>query len=115
MGWIRWLPVWGWMVFSLLCYLAGEVSSKLWANVGERDCGDVPWLIVLIELIYGLSILGWLAALMQRNELANLATLWAMAAALSSVLAGVLLFHEQPTPSQWLGLVLALIVLYLLS
>jgi multidrug transporter EmrE-like cation transporter len=104
------------MLYSVLClipsiivYTLGEYYSKVWANK-PTILGCVPVLIC-----YGISGLLWLPALYYKNHLLILGFIWALLAAVATVLVSICFFGEPATPRQCLGLVLALVAVILLT
>lgn len=103
------MGIWEWLAFSMACYTAGEVSSKLWA------AKPAVALLVLMYASYVGSVTGWAMMLAERNELARMSTIWSLSAAIVSVLLGVAIFREHYSLEHWAGFGLALAAVYLLS
>jgi len=103
------IPALGWLVLSAIFLVGGEFLSKKW--------GQLPSIGLTVGAVgaYALGGLLWLPALLHRNELARMGMLWYLLTTPATVLLGVLVFHEHLTPTQWVGVVLALIALGLLT
>jgi multidrug transporter EmrE-like cation transporter len=100
-------PFW-WMLLGMLLSCAGEAMSKYWANTG-RAC-----FLAAAILAYTLSQFPWYAALIQKNHLSTLGTIWCLGGVLGAVAIGYLLFGEQIAARQWVGIVLAFTACWLL-
>ena len=59
--------------------------------------------------------LSWLPALLHKNQLATMGTLWLLLATVATVALGVLIFHEKLNGLQITGLFLAIIAMILLN
>jgi multidrug transporter EmrE-like cation transporter len=93
----------------MVFYGYGEYLSKKFAL-------KPGWGIVGILLIfYSLGIVAWLFALLERNQLAIVGTLWAMLSILSTVCIGLFIFHEQLNLIAIAGIFTAGISIVLLS
>lgn len=103
------LPVFAWILISVLFNAFGEFASKTWAN------SPTWWELALVVGAYALSGLFWLPALYLHNNLALLGTLWFVVAIVLTVLIGTLFFHEQLTITQWFGIGFALVAILLLT
>lgn len=112
MDWARFaalLPMWGWLTIWVVCYMAGEITSKWFA-----DSPGYKW-YALSPLMYGLGCwFGWLPAMLKRNELAVMSTVVAALAMLASVVIGIGVFGERITLTQAVGMVFAAVALVLL-
>ncbi len=98
-----------WLVLSAVCFASGEYFSKKFALApGMGYLG-------LIFLMYGLGVLAWLPALMQRNQLSIVGTIWSVLSLLATVLIGVLIFSEKLSVVGILGIVAAFVAIILLS
>lgn len=106
---LKLIPALGWLIFSALCFAAGEYTSKLW--------GYKPSVTLTLAVLfaYSIGVLAWLPALLHKNDLARMGTLWYLLSTPSTILIGVLLFKEKLSPSQWLGMALACLALWLLK
>ena len=94
---------------SLLCFGVGEYNSKLYA------LQPAYWRAAVVVLCYAVGSSFWLPAIRLVNQLTVLGTLWNIGAMLVTVAIGMIVFRETVTPSQSVGVVLALISCYLLS
>lgn len=103
------IPAIGWLIISALCFSGGEFLSKKW--------GQNPGLglTVAVLIAYMLGSLTWLPALLHKNELARMGTLWYLLTTPMTVLLGVVIFHEKLTDGQWAGIALAALALFLLA
>jgi multidrug transporter EmrE-like cation transporter len=94
---------------SLVFFTLGEAASKLWAQSTSWR-----WAVAVVAA-YMIGSCLWLPAILAKNHLTTLGTLWNVGAILCTVFAGAVLFHEQVTALQWCGVVLALGSCVLLS
>lgn len=103
------IPAWVWLVISAVWFTAGEYASKKW--------GMAPsWrFAVLVVGVYAIGTLAWLPALLHKNQIALMGTLWLVLATVATVSVGVFIFHEQLSALQWVGVGLALVALTLLG
>lgn len=62
-----------------------------------------------------LSSFTWLPALLHKNQLAIMGTIWLLLATVATVLVGVIAFQEKVTPIEWVGIVLSLVALAFLG
>ena len=90
-------------------FAGGEYLSKAWALN--------PTLLkaALTILSYAASSLMWLPAIYQKNQLAIMGTIWLLLGTIATIAIGLLVFKEQLTLAQGLGLFLAVIGMILLS
>jgi len=103
------LPAWAWLAISALFYAGGEYFS-------ERTVLHATWQNYLILVVLDvLSITLWLPALYEKNNLAVTGTLWLMFALAVTVLLGIFVFNQPVTARAVMGILLALVVVYLLS
>lgn len=103
------IPLLVWLVVSALFFAAGEYYSKRWALVpGWGLAGTVV-------LMYVLGVITWLPALLQKNQLAVLGTIWLLLGCLVTVAIGTLIFDETLNSVQWTGVGVALVALALLA
>ncbi len=98
-----------WLVLSAVCFAFGEYFSKKFAL--EPGMGYLG----LIFLTYAFGVLTWLPALMQRNQLSIVGTIWSVLSLLATVLIGVLIFSEKLSVVGILGIVAAIVAIVLLS
>ena len=103
------IPAWTWLLISAVWFTAGEYLSKRW--------GMQPSLrfAVLVVAVYAVGTFAWLPALLHKNQLALMGTLWLVLATVATVGVGVLVFGEQLSVLQWVGVGLALVALALLG
>jgi len=97
------------VMLSLVFFAISESISKLWANEPRW------WLAALVVFFYCLIALTWLPALKEHNHITSLGTFWNMGALLLTVLIGAVLFREDVSMRQWIGIVLAFIACILVS
>jgi len=91
------IPAIVWLLISSVFFAAGEFLSKKW--------GVAPGIkpTVFVMLAYGLSSLFWLPSLLHKNQLAIMGTFWLVLATISTVLIGIVVFHEKLNTLQWVG------------
>jgi multidrug transporter EmrE-like cation transporter len=86
---------------SLVFYSIGEYYSKLW-SLGPSK---IFFLIVLAS--YSMSGVMWLPALRLHGQLSALSAVWSCLSIIICILVGVLMFGEELSTRQVIGLVLA--------
>jgi len=109
MVWITRISPIVWLVMSAAMIGAGDYFSKKWA-ISPSLRG-----IIYTLVCYCCSSLCWLPALYQKNHLAILGTAWSVLATIATILVGVSVFGEVLEFHHWVGLVLALGAVGLLS
>ena len=103
------VPALGWLLMSAAFFAGGEFLSKKWGQ-------NPSWfLTALVVVSYAAGTLLWLPALLHKNELARMGTLWYLLTTPLTIFLGVVVFHEKLTGGQWAGMALALAALWLLS
>ena len=103
------IPLLVWLVASALCFAGGEYYSKVWAlSPNWRSFS-------LVLVTYTFGTLCWLPALLHKNELAVLGTIWLLLGCMATVIIGTLVFHETLSPVQWGGIVVGIIGLAMLA
>ncbi len=103
------IPAIVWLLISAGFYIFGEYFSKRW--------GMHPNLItaLAVAIFSFLSALFWLPALIHRNQLAIMGTIWLLLATIATVFVGVIVFQEKITPIEWVGIIMALVALAFLG
>lgn len=102
MKFLIFIPAIVWLIISALFNAAGDYFSKFWA--------EKPSIILVAAVIlsYVLSSLTWLPALLHKNHIATMGTLWFLLGTAAVVIVGVLVFGETLTMNHWIGIMLAL-------
>ena len=103
------LPVWAWLLISILFYAVGEYISKTWANSPSTS---ELWAVIAAS---AMSAFFWLPALFTKNHLAIVGTTWIVLATITTIILGVVFFGEKLSALQWMGVALALTSLVILS
>ncbi len=98
-----------WLTASVLFFAIGEFLSKKFAL--HPHAPD----IIYILIVYTLGALAWLPALMQRNQLSIIGTMWSVSSLVTTVLIGIVLFGEKISTMSIAGIVVAFIAIILLS
>ena len=103
------VPLWIWLAWSALFFAGGEYLSKVWVL-------NPSWkTVALLVGMYVLGVLCWLPALMHKNELAVLGTIWLLLGLMATVAIGLLVFHETVSLVQWSGIILGMVAIVLLA
>jgi multidrug transporter EmrE-like cation transporter len=97
------------LTLSALCFACGEYASKIYAMQ------QTPTRLLLLFFAYNAGVVLWIPAIVETNKLAIIGAIWSVLSLFATVMIGVLLFGEQLTPSNWVGVVLAAIAVYLLA
>jgi multidrug transporter EmrE-like cation transporter len=98
-----------WLILSALFFATGEFLSKKFALNPNIT------LVVIILIVYSVSVLLWLPAILQKNQLSIVGTLWSILSLLITILIGVLIFKENLSITGVIGIIFALISIILLS
>ncbi|MDD4900837.1 MAG: hypothetical protein PHS62_01835 [Patescibacteria group bacterium] len=98
-----------WLAVSGIFFAAGEFLSKKFALNPK-----LSW-VALIYLAYGLGILAWLPAILQKNQLSIVGTIWSVLSLLTTILIGILIFGEKLNAVGVLGVITAVLAVILLS
>ena len=106
LSWIHYII---WLIISALFFAGGEFLSKKFA------LNPKPAYIIYILIFYSLGVLAWLPAILQKNQLSIVGTIWSVLSLLTTILIGVLLFNEKINATGALGIFFALMAIILLS
>lgn len=98
-----------WLVVSAIFFAFGEFFSKKFALAPSLGY------VAIVVCIYTLGVLSWLPAIMQKNQLSIVGAIWSVLSLTTTILIGVLIFHEKLNLIGITGLVFALIAIFLLS
>lgn len=96
------IPAVAWLIISALFNASGDYFSKFWANKPSVV------LIIAVMLSYVLSSITWLPALLHKNHISTMGTLWFLFATVAVVIIGIFVFKETLTINHWIGLMFAL-------
>lgn len=98
-----------WLVISALFFAVGEFLSKKFAL-------SPSWIYVgLILVAYGLGVMAWLPAMLQKNNLAIVGAIWSVMSLAATVSIGVLVFGESLSAANVGGIIAAFVAVFLLS
>jgi multidrug transporter EmrE-like cation transporter len=98
-----------WLALSGVFFAAGEFMSKKFA-LNPRVT-----LVAGILVVYSLGVLAWLPAILQKNQLSIVGTIWSVLSLLTTVLIGILLFGEKLSLLGIIGIAAAVVAVALLS
>lgn len=98
-----------WLIFAALFFALGEFLSKKFALNPNLT------LVIIILVVYSVSVLFWLPAILQKNQLSIVGTMWSVLSLLTTVLIGVLIFGEKLNFTGFIGIVFAFLAIILLS
>lgn len=98
-----------WLLLSAVFFAIGEFLSKKFA------LNPKIIFVILIVIVDALSILAWLPAILQKNQLSIVGTLWSVLSLLTTILIGVIIFSEELNPTSIVGIIFAFIAIILLS
>jgi len=98
-----------WLVGSAIFFAVGEFLSKKFA------LNPKFLYIILILIIYSFGVLAWLPAILQRNSLSIVGTMWSVLSLLTTILIGVLIFGEKLSLLGIAGIIMAVLAIVLLS
>lgn len=106
---IKGIPYIIWLLISALFFAVGEFLSKKFA------LNPKAVYVVFILVFYSLGVLTWLPAILQKNQLSIVGTIWSVLSLLTTILIGVLIFKEKLDATSFLGIILAFGAIILLS
>jgi len=98
-----------WLVASAVFFAVGEFFSKKFA-LDPKIC-----YVVLILAAYCIGTLFWLPAILQKNQLSIVGTMWSVLSLLVTVSIGLLIFKESLSLIGIIGVLLAFVSIILLS
>lgn len=98
-----------WLVISAVFFAVGEFLSKKFA------LGPKLIYVLFILIAYSLGTLAWLPAILQKNSLSVVGTIWSVLTLATTVLIGILIFGEKVSTLGIIGIILAVIAVILLS
>ncbi|OGI68505.1 hypothetical protein A2738_01315 [Candidatus Nomurabacteria bacterium RIFCSPHIGHO2_01_FULL_42_15] len=98
-----------WLVVSAIFFAVGEFLSKKFA------LGPKVIYVLLILGAYCLGTLAWLPAILQKNSLTIVGTMWSVMTLVTTVLIGILIFREKLSAVGVIGVITAVIAVILLS
>ena len=98
-----------WLVLSAISFAVGEFLSKKFALHPRASY------VFFILAAYCVGTMFWLPAILQKNQLSIVGTLWSVLGLLATVLIGVLIFKEKLSFLGFVGIILAFVSIILLS
>jgi multidrug transporter EmrE-like cation transporter len=98
-----------WLVASAIFFAVGEFFSKKFA------LNPSIYYVVFILLAYCVGTMFWLPAILQKNQLSIVGTIWSVMSLLATVAIGVLIFNEKLGLTGILGIIFAFISIILLA
>jgi len=90
-----------WLGLCGVVFAIGEYLSKKFALEPKVRT------FIYIVLVYNIGTLTWLPAIVQRNQLAIVGTIWSAVALLTTIFIGVLIFGEKVSLFGVIGILLA--------
>jgi multidrug transporter EmrE-like cation transporter len=103
------IPAFAWLLLSVVFFAVGEYFSKKFALEPSLK------FVLLILSAYILGTLAWLPAILQKNQLSVTGTIWSVLSVLATIGIGIFIFKEQLNLWQTIGIILAIIAVWLLS
>jgi len=98
-----------WLIFSSLFFAVGEFLSK------KFTLNPNLVLVIIIVVVYSVSVLLWLPAILQKNQLSVVGVMWSVISLLITILIGTIIFGEKLNMLSILGIIFAIISTILLS
>jgi hypothetical protein len=98
-----------WLIISALFFAVGEFLSKKFAL--EPHGSIVVWLVIIDVF----SVLTWLPAILQKNQLSIVGTIWSVLSLLLTVLIGIIIFGEKLDYLSIAGIFTAVVAIVLLT
>ena len=94
---------------SAIFFAVGEFLSKKFA-LSPRFLD-----VILVLIVYSFGVLAWLPAILQKNSLSIVGTMWSVLSLLTTILIGILIFKEKLSMVGIAGMIMAIIAIILLS
>lgn len=98
-----------WLLLSALFFAIGEFLSKKFALQPKL------FYVILMLITYSLGVLAWLPAILQKNQLSVVGTIWSVLSLITTILIGVIIFSEKLNLTSIVGIIFAFIAIILLS
>ena len=98
-----------WLILSAVFFAIGEFLSKKFALNPNIT------LVIIILIVYSAGVLFWLPAILERNQLSIVGTMWSVLSLLTTILIGVLVFDEKLSLTGIIGIVFAFMAIIFLS
>jgi multidrug transporter EmrE-like cation transporter len=98
-----------WLIISALFFAIGEFLSKKFALSPKITY------IIFILITYSLGTLAWLPAILQKNQLSIVGTIWSVMSLIATIAIGVIIFNEGLSAIGVIGIIVAFISIILLS
>lgn len=98
-----------WLIISSLFFAVGEFLSKKFSLNPKFSY------VIFILVFYSLGVLAWLPAILQKNQLSIVGTMWSVLSLMTTILIGVLIFNEKLSVTGSVGIIFAFIAIVLLS
>lgn len=98
-----------WLIISALFFAVGEFLSKKFA------LNPKIIYVVFILITYSLGTLAWLPAILQKNQLSIVGTIWSVMSLIATIAIGVIIFNEELSAIGVIGITAAFISIILLS
>jgi len=98
-----------WLILSAIFFAIGEFLSKKFALNPNLT------LVIIILIVYSVGVLLWLPAILQKNQLSIVGTMWSVLSLLTTILIGTLIFRENLSIIGIIGIIFAFISIILLS
>lgn len=99
----------GLVCVSLIFYALGEYYSKVWSLRPIWNSSAAWCMAVIVVFCYALSGVAWLPALREHGQLSALSAVWSCLSIMVCVAIGTIIFKEELTARQIIGLILALL------
>jgi multidrug transporter EmrE-like cation transporter len=98
-----------WLVLSAVFFAFGEYLSKKFA-LSPRI-----FYVIAVIVVYSLGTLAWLPAILQKNQLFLVGTIWSVLSLAATVLIGLLIFGEKLNIMGTIGVIFAFVAVVFLS
>ena len=98
-----------WLLLSGVFFAIGEFLSKKFVLNPKLS------LFIVLIMTSVFSMVTWLPAIMQKNQLSVVGVMWSVLSLISTILMGVLIFNENLSQLNIIGILLGIIAVILLS
>lgn len=103
------IPAIVWLIGSAIFFAIGEFLSKKFALAPSFSY------VIIIIVVYSFGVLAWLPAILQKNQLSIVGTIWSVLSLLTTVMIGILIFGEKLNVIGIVGIIFAIVAVILLS
>jgi len=103
------VPYYIWIIASALLTAIGEVLSKEFGNTHRAA------FLIAAFVVYSLGTIVWFPSIFEKDQLSIVGVMWSVLSLATTVLIGVLIFHEKLDTMSTIGVILAFAAIIFLA